>query len=79
MERAPGMTREHLEGLSDEELGAWYEKLVGVNPKFRSLTRERLIAAVLDPEEEHARLLAEDKESDNEELRRQNPGWGRKK
>jgi hypothetical protein len=56
--------------LTDDELVERYISLVGVNPKFRAMSREQMEAGIEDPNREQARLRELDSEEDKEEIQK---------
>ncbi|GEM_PF-2870252 len=58
----------NLESLPELELVNLYKDAVGVNPLFRGLSREELIAGINDSESEIARLREIDSTEDKDDL-----------
>lgn len=64
-ESMPSEERGRLEALSDKELETLYKERVGIPP--RGYPKELLIAGIIDPEAEYARVAEIDREDDARE------------
>ena len=57
-----------FESFSDDELHRAYQEVIGIDPKFRALDRERVLAGLRDPKAEKQRIADEDAAADREEM-----------
>lgn len=56
------------ETLPDDELAELYKRKVGIDAKFRALSREELLAGIADPATELARIAEIDRQEDRKDL-----------